>query len=249
MSPYDPAAYGDAWSHDYDRLFDVREDPTVIVEALGRMAMGRSVLELGIGTGRLAVPLHDAGWRVVGVEASDAMVAALRERAGARDIAVHRGDMRSVHLDDRFDVVLVAFSTLFLLPDQESQVDCLASAAYHLAPGGRVVIEAFVPDHTRWAGGKRLALSRWEGEGIEIEAARHDRAAQVIEVRYVALGDGDVRVRPLRLRYAWPAEIDLMARLAGLGLVDRWADWLGTPFGAASSGQVSVYLNDGSGEP
>jgi len=241
MSPYDPAAYGDAWSRDYDRLFDVRDDPVVIVAALGRLGARRSALELGIGTGRLAIPLHDAGWRVVGVEASDAMIAALRKRAGARDIAVHRGDMRTLCLDDRFDVVLAAFSTLFLLPDQGSQVDCLGSAARHLAPGGRVVVEAFVPDHTRWADGKRLALSRWEDEGIEIEAARHDRAAQLIEVRYVALVDGQVRVRPLRLRYAWPAEIDLMARLAGLRLVERWESWDGASFGATSAGHVSFY--------
>lgn len=96
--------------------------------------------------------------------------------------------MRTVRLADRFDIVLLAFSTLFLLPDQQSQIDCMPNAAAHLAPGGLFIVEAFVPDHTRWTEGKRLALSRWTTEGIEIEAARHDRANQTIQVRYFSLG-------------------------------------------------------------
>ncbi len=241
MSRYDPSAYGAAWSRDYDRLFDPRDDPAAIVVALGRVTGGRSLLELGVGTGRLAIPLHDAGWRVVGVDASDEMIEELRRKAGDRSIEVHRGDMRTVRLDDRFDVALLAFSTLYLLPDQEAQVDCLVNATHHLAPGGLVVIEAFVPDHTRWDHGRRLALSRWDADGVEIEAARHDRSAQAIDVQYVALGPGGIGLRPLRLRYAWPAEIDLMARIAGLHLVERWADWSGAPFASSSDGHVSVY--------
>ena len=110
------------------------------------------------------------------------------------------------------------------------------------SPGSRglLIVEAFVPDHTRWTDGKRLALSRWMTDGIEIEAARHDRAHQTIEVRYLAVG-ARTGMRPLSLRYAWPAEIDLMARLAGLDRIDRWDEWSGTPFDAASTGHVSLY--------
>jgi SAM-dependent methyltransferase len=240
MADYDPAAYGNAWVRDYDSLYDSRDDPEIIVAALGDLVAGRSLLELGIGTGRLAIPLHDAGWHVVGVEASDAMVAELHKRAGDRRIPVHQADMRTARLDEQFDAVLLAFSTLFLLPDQRAQVECLATAAHHLTPEGLLIVEAFVPDHTRWTDGKRLALSRWMDDGIEIEAARHDRALQTIEVRYLAVG-ARTGMRPLRLRYAWPAEIDLMARLAGLGRVDRWAEWSGTPFDASSTGHVSLY--------
>jgi len=161
MSEYDPAAYGDAWSEDYDRLFGSRDDPAAIVAALGRVATGRSILELGIGTGRLAIPLHDAGWHVVGVEASDAMIGGLRRTAGERSIEVHRGDMCTIRVDARFDVVLLAFSTLFLLPDQEAQIACLVNAARHLAPGGLVIVEAFVPDHTRAAGRSSRPRARW----------------------------------------------------------------------------------------
>ena len=247
MTDYDPAAYGEAWSRDYDRLYQSRDDPEAVVAALGGLTAGRSLLELGIGTGRLAIPLHDAGWRVVGVEASAAMVAELSRRAGERAIPVHEGDMRTVRLADRFDVALLAFSTLFLLPDQQAQIECLATAADHLAPDGLLVVEAFVPDHTRWTDGKRLALSRWLSDGIEIEAARHDRAAQTIDVRYLSVGAA-TGIRPLRLRYAWPAEIDLMARLAGLRRVERWSAWTGATFDAASPGHVSLYRRAVSGD-
>jgi SAM-dependent methyltransferase len=240
MADYDPAAYGDAFARDYDRLYESRDDPGIVVAALGRLTEGRTLLELGIGTGRLALPLHDAGWHVVGVEASDAMIAEFHRRAGDRIIRVQQEDIRSVKLDDRFDVVLLAFSTLFLLPDQQAQLDCLASGADHLVTGGFLIIEGFVPDHTRWTDGKRLALSRFTNDGVEIEAARHDRANQTIEVRYVSVGSGTA-VRPLSLRYAWPSEIDLMARVAGLRLVDRWGDWSGTRFDAGSAGHVSLY--------
>ena len=240
MTDYDPAAYGDAWVRDYDQLYQSRDDPEMVVAALSPLVTGRAVLEMGIGTGRLALPLHDAGWHVVGIEASAAMMAELQRRAAGRSIPVHQGDIRSFHLDDRFDVVLLAFSTLFLLPDQAAQVECIATAAEHLAPGGVLVVEAFVPDHTRWTDGKRLALSRWTSDGVEIEAARHDRAAQTIEVRYLSVGARS-DMRPLRLRYAWPAEIDLMARLADLDVDARWSTWTGARFDAASASHVTVY--------
>jgi SAM-dependent methyltransferase len=244
MAEYDPAAYGEAWSRDYDRLFESRDDPAAIISALSGLTTGRSVLELGIGTGRLAVPLHDAGWRVAGVEASPAMVEGLKKRAGDRPIEVVTGDIRDFAIQGRFDVVLIAFSTLFLLPDQRSQVACLARAVAHVAEGGLLVVEAFVADHTRWSDGKRLALSRWTADGIEIEAARHDRANQTIEVRYLGLGSGATTVRPLSLRYAWPAEIDLMAELAGARRRARWSDWSGSPYDAGSPGHVSIYALD-----
>src|SRR4029079_2673688 len=117
MTDYDPAAYGDAWVRDYDQLYQSRDDPEMVVAALSPLVTGRAVLEMGIGTGRLALPLHDAGWHVVGIEASAAVIAELQRRAAGRSIPVHQGDIRSFHLDDRFDVVLLAFSTLFLLPD------------------------------------------------------------------------------------------------------------------------------------
>jgi SAM-dependent methyltransferase len=238
---HDPAAYGEAWSGAYDRLYETRDDPLTVVTALERLGIGHDVLEFGLGTGRLALPLVAAGFDVVGIEASPAMVHAFKEKPGSEAVDVVLGDFVSVRLERRFDLVLLAFSTLFLLEDQDGQVACLSNAAAHLRPGGAVAIEAFVPDHTRWDHGRRLALSRWDESGVELEAARHDRASQRIEVRYVLLGPDGFAERPLQLRYAWPSEIDLMARAAGLRLTERWADWSGSPYGPSSDVHVSIY--------
>ena len=127
------------------------------------------------------------------------------------------GDFTATRLERQFDFVLIAFSTLFLLPDQDAQVALSRRCPRrHLRPGGAVVVQAFVPDHSRWDHGRRLALSRWDEAGVEIEAARHDRANQRIHVRYLLLAPDGITERPLELRYAWPSEIDLMARVAGL---------------------------------
>jgi len=238
---HDPEAYGAAWAAEYDGLFEERDDPLRVSARLKDLTPGRRLLEVGVGTGRLAVPLHDDGWSVAGIDVSAPMLDRLRARAGDRPIEVHRGDVRAAELGARFDVVLMAFSTLFLLPDQAAQVEAIARSVQHLAAGGVLVIEAFVPDHTRWSDGQRLALSRWVDDGVELEAARHDRAEQTIAVRYVSFSGGQFSVRPLRLRYAWPAEIDLMARLAGASLVERWADWSGAAYEGTSGGHVSVY--------
>jgi SAM-dependent methyltransferase len=238
---FDPAAYGDAWSGAYDRLYGTRDDPATVIAALERLGAGRDILDFGLGTGRLAIPLAAAGYNVAGIEASPAMVDAFRNKPGTDSIEVVIGDFVTSRLGRRFDVVFIAFSTLFLLPDQDTQVECLSAAAAHLRPGGALFVEAFVPDHSRWDNGRRLALSRWDEAGVEIEAARHDRAIQTIQVRYVQLAPEGITERPLELRYAWPSEIDLMARAAGLRLADRWADWAATPFGPTSDGHVSVY--------
>ena len=241
MRPHDPAAYGEAWSGAYDRLYETRDDPLTVVTAIERLGLGPDVLEFGLGTGRLALPLVAAGFAVTGIEASPAMVRAFRAKPGSDAVDVVVGDFVSIRLDRQFDLVLLVFSTLFLLHDQDAQLACVASAAAHLRPGGAVLIEAFVPDHARWDHGRRLALSRWDETGVELEAARHDRANQRIEVRYLVLGADGIAERPLDLRYAWPSEIDLMARAAGLRLTERWADWSGTAYDAASEGHVSVY--------
>jgi SAM-dependent methyltransferase len=241
----DPEAYGAAWAAEYDGLFEDRDDPSRVSERLKELTPGRRLFEVGIGTGRLAIPLHDDGWTIAGIDVSEPMLERLRARAGDRPIEIHRGDIRTAALGARFDVVLIAFSTLFLLPDQAAQVDCIRRSIEHLAPGGYLVIETFVPDHTRWSNGRRVALSRWVEDGVELEAASHDRAEQTISVRYVSFGGGRVSVRPLRLRYAWPAEIDLMAALAGASLVRRSADWSGAPYESTSGGHVSVYALPG----
>ena len=179
MADYDPAAYGDACSRvtttaciNRGTIRDHRRGPRAPDE-------GRTILELGIGTGRLALPLYDAGWHVVGVEASDAMIRELHGRLGRSDDSqCIRGDIRSVQLEDRFDVVLFAFSTLFLLPDQQAQLDCLATGADHLVPGGFLIVEAFVPDHR----GGRTA-SAWPSRAGRMTGSRSRQPATTEQTR------------------------------------------------------------------
>ena len=148
MRPHDPAAYGEAWSGAYDRLYETRDDPASVIVTLERLGPGRDVLDFGLGTGRIAIPLAAAGFHVAGIEASAAMVETFRAKAGAEGIDVVIGDFTATRLERQFDFVLIAFSTLFLLPNQETQAASLVNAAAHLRPGGAVVVEAFVPDHS-----------------------------------------------------------------------------------------------------
>ncbi len=245
----DPADYGRHWSQSYDRLYEGRDDTGVIVGALSKVTTGRRLLEMGIGTGRLALPLAAAGFDVTGIDTAEEMLTALRSKPGSEAIRLELGDIRSARLGESFDIVLVAFSTLFLVPDQAGQVATMVTAAAHLSTDGVAIIEAFVPDHARWIGTQRVSLSRWSDEETELEAARHDRATQTIDVRYLSFGSAEIRSRPLHLRYAWPAEIDLMAQLAGLRLRTRWAAWNGTPVASESGNVISIYEHADTASP
>jgi SAM-dependent methyltransferase len=241
VDPVDPAAYGRAWAADYDRMYEGREDVSTIVSLVGQLAPGGRVLELGVGAGRLAVPLAAAGHAVTGVDASPEMLALLRRRAGAEDVQVVEGDFTAVRVEGPFDLVLVAFSTLFLVPTQSGQIATLVNCRRHLAPAGRVVVEAFVPDHSRWTRGQNLAIGRLDETGVVLKLSTHDPVRQLITTQDVTVDSDGVALRPNTLRYAWPAELDAMALASGLVLERRVADWQGRPFGAGSTAHVSVY--------
>lgn len=237
----DPADYGRVWASDYDRLFDGREDLAPVCRAVSSLAPGGDVLEFGVGTGRVAVPLAAAGLRVTGVDASPEMLELLVRRPGAQAVTPVLGDFVEVDLGESFDVVLIAFSTLFLVPDQDAQIAVLANAARHLRPGGHVLVEAFVPDHSRWVRGQNVSVAELGNDRAVFKLSTHDPVAQRITVQDVVLENGTVTLRPNRLRYAWPSELDAMARAAGLRFVRRTADWEGSPFSASSGAHVSTY--------
>lgn len=241
---YDPAEYGDRWAAVYDAEHEGL-DPSMAVETLVTLApRGGRVLELGIGTGRLALPLAGRGLQVHGVDASERMVEQLRGKPGGEAIPVTVADFADVRLDGAFDLVFVAFNTLFALPDQDSQVRCVGNAAAHLAPGGRFVVEAFVPDHGRFRDGQAVRADRVDDDGARLSVEQHDAARQTVTAVVVRLSDEGARLLPVRLRYAWPSELDLMARLAGLRLEHRWAGWGRSPYSADSRAHVSVYRSD-----
>ncbi|WP_088289162.1 bifunctional 2-polyprenyl-6-hydroxyphenol methylase/3-demethylubiquinol 3-O-methyltransferase UbiG [Kineosporia sp. A_224] len=240
-APNDAGEYGRLWAHDYDRLFENREDVSAVVAMLSGLLPGRRLLELGVGTGRLAVPLAAAGFTVTGVDASPEMVDRLRGRPGADAVEVVLADFTDLALGRRFDVVLVAFSTLFLLPDQAAQLACLRGARRHLTDDGLLVVEAFVPDPTRWSGGRHVSVGALDDTSAVLKLGTHDPVAQVIRTQDVVLDASGVSLRPNRLRYVWPSELDALAIAAGLRKVARTADWAGRPFDAASTSHVSVY--------
>ena len=238
---FDPAAYGAAIADDYDELYAGHFDTDAAVACLTELARGGAVLELGVGTGRLALPLAAAGLAVHGVDASAAMVDKLRAKPGGAAVAVTVGDFADVAVPGTFSLVVLAVNTIFALPTQEAQVACFANAARHLLPGGRFVVEAWVPDLARFVRGEMVRPRVVRNDRISLEVARLDPVDQVMSTTQAVLGAGGVRLYPANHRYAWPAELDLMARLAGLRREARWADWRRAEFRAESTAHVSVY--------
>jgi SAM-dependent methyltransferase len=237
---WDISTYGDRIADVYDEEF-AELDPTEAVDVLAELARGGPVLELAVGTGRIAVPLAARGIDVHGIDASEAMVAKLREKEGGDRIPVTMGDFADVGVDGRYPLVFVAFNTFFGLVTQDDQVRCFENVAAHLTDDGVFVLEAFVPDVARFDRGQRVSAGKIELDSVRLGVDRHDPVSQTLESQQVTLSPSGIRFQPIHLRYAWPAELDLMARLAGLRLHERWGGWDRAKFTAASTRHVSVY--------
>jgi SAM-dependent methyltransferase len=242
MTAPQPDAYGEHLAPIYDELYPAAAtDAEVAATRLAELARGGRALELGIGTGRVALALAARGVEVHGVEASAAMVARLRAKPGGRDIPVTIGDMVAPDVAGPFRLIYIVFSTLFNLGTQDAQVRCIQHAARMLTDDGVFVIEALVPDPDAFRDGQATRTARVEEGRVLLTAARHDPAEQRIMTQLVELTAGGVRLFPYQLRYAWPAEIDLMARLAGLQLRRRWASWRRAPFVGTARQHISIY--------
>jgi SAM-dependent methyltransferase len=241
MDEYRPETYGDRIADVYDHFHTLPQDTEDAVAALAELAGGGPVLELAIGTGRLALPLAERGLEVHGIDASAAMVAKLREKPGGDAIPVTIGDFADVGVDGLYPLILIGFNTFFALLTQDDQLRCFANVAGHLAEHGRFVLEAFFPDLGRFDRGQRPNVTIVEVDEVLLDTARHDPVTQRIDSAHVVLSEGGVRFYPIRLRYAFPSELDLMARLAGLELKERWGGWRREPFTAQSARHVSVY--------
>jgi SAM-dependent methyltransferase len=244
MKDYDLADYGERIADVYDDWLQAI-DPADAVGALARLAPEGPVLELGIGTGRIALPLAERGLEVHGIDASEAMLARLREKPGRARIRTTVGDFADVAVEDRYSLVFVAANTFFGVLTQGDQVRCFENVEAHLVDGGVFVIEAFVPDPEVLRQRGRLSVREVELDSVRIEASRHDPVSQTIDGQAIELREQGARFFPFRIRYAWPSELDLMARLAGLQLSERWGGWGGEPFTAASKQHVSVYERGG----
>jgi len=242
MSDYGPETYGDRWAQIYDEwVGHVRSDADAAADFLASVAGPGPALELAIGTGRVALPLKARGVDVHGVDASEGMVAKLRRKPGGGDIPVTMGDFADVPLGGRYPLVYVPFNTFFALLSQEDQVRCFRNVAEHLTDDGVFVVEAFVPDMTRFDRGQRVDTAKVAIDESHITVALHDVVEQRVTTNVIVIKGGTIEQLPVRLRYAYPPELDLMARLAGLRLRDRFGGWKREPFSAESGVHVSVY--------
>src|SRR5712692_9958504 len=241
MEGYDTTTYGERIADVYDQWYGEAEflETDTAVTALAELAGEGPVLELAIGTGRIALPLAERGLEVQGIDASESMVAKLREKPGGERIRVTMGNFADVDVDGRYPVVYLVFNTLFALDSQDEQVRCFQNVAAHLADGGVFVIEAFVPEPERFDGSVRV--SRVDAGLVQLNMSLVDGNEQRSESQHVVLTPAGVRLYPVRLRWAYAPELDLMGRLAGLRLRQRWSGWSKEPFTKTSRKHISVY--------
>jgi SAM-dependent methyltransferase len=246
MDDYRPETYGERIADLYDRMTAVLPDPADCFDRLAELAGPGPALELGIGTGRVALPLAARGVPVHGIDASAAMVERLRAKPGGEAVAVTLADFTDVPVEGSYRLVYSVFNTFFSLLTQDEQVRCFAAVADRLAPGGAFVLELFVPDPTLHPGGQSVRARHLGLDLVRLDVALHDPAAQRVDFQNVLLTGDGIRLLPGAVRYAWPSELDLMARLAGLRLRDRWGGWRREPYTASTSGlYVAVYEHAG----
>jgi SAM-dependent methyltransferase len=241
VDDYEPIlSFGEEAAEAYDQ--SPRGDEAETVAFLERLAAGGPALELAIGTGRIALPLAARGIRVDGIDISPAMVSRLRSKAGGREIAVTIGDFAEVPVTGSYRLVYVVYNTLFNLLTQDEQVRCFENVARHLTDDGSFLVEAFVPTYlTRLRDDQYVDAEQVGLDEVWLDVARHDPVTQRLDESHVSLSRAGVRLFPIVTRYAWPSELDLMARIAGLRLKDRFGGWRGEPFSSASTRHVSVY--------
>jgi SAM-dependent methyltransferase len=235
----DPGLFGRLWAADYDA--GANPDPGPAVDFLAGLAEGGPVLELAIGTGRVALPLAARGLVVEGVEASEEMVARMRAKPGGDQIPVAIADMADVPVTGPFRLVYLVFNTLFNLVDADRQVDCFRNVARVLAPDGAFVVEAFVPDPADFDRDEQVRMHAVTEDSATIRLHRYDRAAQRFIRQTITFDSQGVHLKPFAMRYCWPDQMDRMAGQAGLRLTERYADWHRRPFDADSKDHISVY--------
>jgi len=240
MAEFGPETYGERVADVYDEWYKP-VDTAAEVTLLTELAAGGRVLELGIGTGRVALPLAANGLEVHGLDASPAMVERMRAKPGGDAIPVTIGDMADVAVDGEFALVFVVFNTFFQLSSQEAQLRCMANVAAHLQARGRFVVHAFVPDTSRIEEGQHLSVREASLDRVRLDASVYDSKDQRVDTTQLRITEQGIRLVHAKLRFAWPPELDLMARLAGLELEHRWATFDKQPFSSSSAFHVSVY--------
>ena len=241
MDGFDPkTSFGRDVSLRYDAE-DTRGDEEQTVAFLARLAGGREALELAVGTGRIGLPLTRAGVPVHGIEMSPDMVERMREKPGGDEVEVTIGDMSRVGTGRSYGLVYLVYNTIGNLLTQDDQVRCFENAARHLSDDGVFVLECRVPDAPSRPGHQFVDADRVGVDHVGLDVCRYDPLSQVLDKTHVRIDSDGIAFDPISLRLAHPPEFDLMARIAGLRLRDRWGGWNEEPFDAASWRHVSIY--------
>lgn len=239
MDDYKEETYGERIADVYDDWYSGFDSASV--QLLTELAHGGRVLELGIGTGRIAIPLMNSGVSVQGIDASEAMVAKLRAKPGGDKFPVIMGNFADVAVEGLFSLIYVVFNTLYCLLTQEEQIRCFQNVAKHLTPEGVFVVDAFMPDMKRYTSGQALLVTSIRDHEVKLDASEIELDKQLISAQHMVLGEHQIVFYPIKIRYIWPSEMDLMARLSGLQLINRWSDWKKNEFSAKSEKHISVY--------
>lgn len=239
MADYSEKTYGERIAGVYDQWYS--EFDTLAIDVLFNLSRGGRVLELGIGTGRIALPLSRCGVAVEGIDASEAMVAKLLSKPGGKKIPITIGNFADIPVEGDFSLIYVVFNTFFALLTQAEQIRCFENVAEHLSADGVFVIEAFVPDLTRFTGMQSTRTVRIEDQEVQMDVSQIELDKQLISSQHLVLTGQGTRFYPVKLRYVWPSEMDLMAQLSKLQLRERWSDWKKGPFTAVSGKHISVY--------
>jgi SAM-dependent methyltransferase len=234
--------FGERVAERYDESVTDMFEPAVVdpvVDFLADLAGHGAALELGIGTGRIALPLARRGIRVHGIDLSEAMVARLRAKPGAEQIGVTIGDFATTTVEGRFSVAYLVFNTIMNLTTQDEQTVCFRNVAAHLEPGGCFAIEVGVPGLQRLPPGETVRAFNLSATRLGFD--EYDVASQGLISHHYSVVNGKLEVFSAPFRYVWPSELDLMARLAGMTLRERWSGWKREPFTSDSTNHVSVW--------
>lgn len=239
MEGFDPRT---SFGYEVSRRYGTgsRGDEEETVAFLAGLAGGRDALEFAVGTGRIALPLRAAGVRVDGIEQSKHMVDRMRERPDGNDVDVIMGDMSRISTGRTYGLVYLVYNTIGNLLTQDDQVRCFENAARHLADDGVFVLECRVPA-AHVPSDQYIDVEQIGLDSVDLGVCRYDRVTQVLDVNHVHMGADGLVFSPIRLRLAHPPEFDLMARIAGLRLRERWGGWRGEPFANSSWRHISVY--------
>jgi SAM-dependent methyltransferase len=243
MDGYDAVTYGHTWAGLFDSLGgEDHPDTEASADRLAAWARPGPALELGIGTGRVALPIAQRGVEVHGVDISADMLQGLSAKPGADAISTWMGNFAEFTTDRRYALIYIVASTFFMLLDADDQRRCLTSVARTLSPTGRFVLEAEVPNFDRFVADQSVRIITMRADLVEILVAQHHPNEQRVDYQRVRLAETGTRLLPLSYRYAWPAELDAMAESAGLRLEGRYGGWHGQAFDPTCRRHVSCYV-------